>query len=63
MNKVSEKEAADMTVNERLWALGLMNEFDKAIKDNDEDRFREICERVFLTEENIAVLLDKYFGD
>ncbi len=63
MNEVSEKEAAGMTLNERLWGLGLMNEFDKAIKDYDEDRFREICERVFLTEANIAVLLDKYFGD
>lgn len=61
-SELTEKRAAGMTVNERLWVSGLVSEFDKAIEDKNEKEFREICRRVFLSEENITVLVNKYLG-
>ena len=60
-NELTEEEASGMTVNERLWVAGLLDDFDKAISQSDEEKFRSICERVFLSSENIKVLIDKYF--
>lgn len=61
--ELTQKQAVGMTVNERLWVSGLMSEFDKGIEEKNEIGFREICRRIFLCEENIAVLVNKYFGD
>jgi hypothetical protein len=59
---LTPNEAGGMTVNERLWAAGLLDVFDEAIERKNETRFREICQRVFLGPENIQALVDKYFS-
>jgi len=49
-----------MTVNERLWASGLMDEFDKAVKEKDVIKAIWILEKVELTKENIDPILVKH---
>lgn len=58
----TSKEAAGLTVNERLWLSGQMQAFDDAIAETDEAEFEVICKSVFLDESNIKVLVAKYFG-
>lgn len=60
-HELTREEAGGMTVNERLWVAGLMDDFYDAIERCDEKKFRDICERVFLGSENTEVLVDKYF--
>lgn len=55
-----DKEYAGMTVNERLWVSGLMDEFDKALKKRDVGRIRSLLTEVELTEKNIKPILEKY---
>lgn len=54
-----ENKYAGMTVNERLYVSGLMNEYDKAVKDKDAQRVRDILEKVDLTEVNIKPILEQ----
>lgn len=46
-----------MTVNERLYVSGLMDEFDKAVKEYDVMRVREILTKVELSEGSILPIL------
>jgi molecular chaperone GrpE (heat shock protein) len=48
-----------MTVNERLYVSGLINEFDKAVSRKDAEKVRDILERVELIEESIRPILEK----
>ena len=48
-----------MTVNERLYSSGLMDEFDEAVEKKDTEKVRSILERVELTEGSIKPILDK----
>ena len=48
-----------MTVNERLFALGLLDEFDKAIERRSEDRMRAVLSKCFLTQDNIQTIIDQ----
>jgi molecular chaperone GrpE (heat shock protein) len=50
---------AGMTVNERLYVSGLMDEFDGAVKIRDTEKIRAILEKVELTEESIKPILEK----
>ena len=50
---------AAMTVNERLYVTGLMDEFDKAVEERDVDRIRAILSKVELTEESIKPILER----
>jgi uncharacterized OsmC-like protein len=54
---------AGMTVNERLCALGLMDEYDHAIRSRDRDRLRSILERVRVDAASIDRILDSSLGD
>jgi iron uptake system EfeUOB component EfeO/EfeM len=49
-----------MTVNERLYLSGLLNEFDAAIKKSDVEKAIQILRQVELTNENIAPILESY---
>jgi molecular chaperone GrpE (heat shock protein) len=49
-----------MTVNERLWASGLSDEFYKAVKEKDANKVTRILEEVELTKPNIEPILEKY---
>lgn len=54
-----ENKYAGMTVNERLYVSGLMDEFDKAVEEKNADRVRSILEKVELTEESIKPILEQ----
>jgi hypothetical protein len=54
---MADNKYAGMTVNERLYASGLMSEYDKAVKSKDAQKVREILEKVELTEPNIVPIL------
>lgn len=54
-----ENKYSGMTVNERLYVSGLMDEFDKAVEERDKERVRSILSNVELTEESIRPILEK----
>jgi len=54
-----ENKFAGMTVNERLYVSGLMDEFDEAIEKKDAAKARSILEKVELTEESIKPILEQ----
>ena len=55
-----EKKYSGMTVNERLYASGLMREFDEAVENKDAEKVRSILEKVELTEESIEPILKEF---
>ncbi|WP_295799256.1 hypothetical protein [Mucilaginibacter sp.] len=46
-----------MTVNERLWVSGLMEQFDSAVREKNADKIIKILKKVELTEPNITDIL------
>jgi hypothetical protein len=54
-----ESKYAGMTVNERLYVSGLMDEFDEAVKEKNADWVRSILERVELSDESIEPILEQ----
>jgi len=46
-----------MTVNERLFVLGLLDEFDDAVACGNEPQLRKILSKCFLGEENIEAIV------
>jgi len=53
-----DNKYSGMTVNERLYVSGLMDEFDAAVQKKDAERVRAILEKVDLTEESIKPILE-----
>lgn len=47
-----------MTVNERLFNLGLLNDFDAAVNKKDESTLRRVLFKCFLDEKNIEAIID-----
>ena len=47
-----ENRYAGMTVNERLYVSGLIDEFDEAAEKKDTEKVRAILEKVELTDES-----------
>lgn len=54
-----ENKYTGMTVNERLYASGLMREFDEAVENKDAEKVRTILEKVELNEESIKPILEE----
>jgi hypothetical protein len=54
-----ENKYAGMTVNERLYVSGLMDEFDKAMEEKNVKKIRIILEKVELTENSIRPILEQ----
>ncbi len=54
-----ENKYAGMTVNERLYASGLIDAFDEAVEKKATEKVRSILEKVELTEGSIKPILDK----
>jgi molecular chaperone GrpE (heat shock protein) len=50
-----------LTVNERLYISGLLNDFDEAVKEKAEEKIISILKQVNLTEDSILPIL-KEFG-
>lgn len=60
---LSQNKYSGMTVNERLFHAGLMSDFDESIKQQDKAKLVHILEKVFLSQENIEVIVEKYIKD
>lgn len=54
-----ENKYAGMTVNERLFVSGLMDEFDEAVQKKDVLKVRSILTKVELKEESIEPILEQ----
>lgn len=54
---VSEKNAAAMTVNERLYLAGLTDEFDAAVSARDQKRMSVVLKKVDLDQTNIDAII------
>lgn len=52
-----EKKFIGMTVNERLYVSGLMNEFDKAVEEKNIEKVKAILVKVELEEPSITPIL------
>lgn len=50
-----------MTVNERLYLSGLLDVFDKAVKQKDIEKVVKILESVELKEDNIKLIIKELF--
>ena len=61
--RLSHNDYLGMTVNERLFHAGLMDDFDKSIEEKDKAKLVFILEKVFLSQENIKVIVEKYIKD
>jgi hypothetical protein len=53
------KEYGGMTVNERLLAAGLVEDFDRAVRAGDLQSLKKILRDVQLSDENIAAILKR----
>lgn len=49
-----------MTVNERLYVSGLLNDFEEAVKEKNVNKVISILEEVELTKPNIDPILEKH---
>ena len=49
-----------MTVNERLFGLGLLGQFDDAVARGDEPLLRAILFKCFLEEDNVQAIIDRH---
>ena len=58
--KYTETVLSGMTVNERLFALGLQDDFDKSCNSSDEKRLREILRQAKVHEASISQIVSKY---
>lgn len=56
---MDKSKYAGMTVNERLYASGLINEFDKAVAERNVLKVIEILQQVDLNEKSIKPILEK----
>ncbi|MEJ2437999.1 MAG: hypothetical protein P8Y43_06235 [Sulfurovaceae bacterium] len=52
-----------MTVNERLYLSGLLDIFDKAVKQKDIEKVIKILKSVELKEDNIKLIIKELFSD
>lgn len=55
-----DNKYAGMTVNERLYVSGLMEEFEEAVKEKNTEKARIVLEAVELTKESIKPILEKH---
>jgi len=55
--QLTEKDAAGMTVNERLYLSGLMDDFEKAAAERNRTESKSILERVYLDPETVEAVI------
>lgn len=57
MSGPKDDDYSAMTVNERLYAAGLLDEFDRAVQAADVETLERVLRRVQLSDENIAAII------
>jgi len=55
-----DNKYAGMTVNERLYVAGLLDEFEEAVNDKNTEKAIRILKKVELTDDNIKPILEKW---
>jgi len=60
MLKSMDNKYTDMTVNERLYVGGVLDEFEKAVSNKNTEKAIKILKEVELTDENIKPILEKW---
>jgi hypothetical protein len=63
ISNVMDNQYGGMTVNERLWASNLSDEFYKAVEEQDVYKAVLILKKVELTDINIWPILEKHFNN
>jgi len=58
MKKPTDKELHGMTVNERIYAIGLLDQWDRAAKARDRDRMIQILSQCALSQEQCVQTTD-----
>ncbi len=58
-NRSPSLKFTGMTVNERIYLSGLIDEFDEAVEKKNADRVRSILEKVELSEDSIKPILEE----
>ena len=54
--QLSEEEASAMTVNERLHFSGLLDDFDKAVAEQNAEEVKHILQRLYINSEDIEFI-------
>ena len=60
--ELTENEFLGMTVNERLWHAGLLNEFDEALAQKNKLKLKSILEKVHFSPKDIKFMLEELFN-
>ena len=55
--QLSEQEVSGMSLNERLYLSGLLDDFDKAITQQNAEELKHILERVYISFEDIDFII------
>jgi hypothetical protein len=61
-NRLTEDEASGMTLNERLSACDLFDDFDKAVAHRDVAELERILDSVYLPPESIQAVIKQVLG-
>ena len=57
--QLTKNEASGMTVNERLYLSGLLDDFEKAATQGNKSELKSILEKVHLDSESIEVIIEQ----
>ena len=60
--QLSEEEASAITVNERLYASGLFDDFDEAVAQGDVPELERILRSIYLESKSIQAVIKQVLG-
>ena len=58
-NQLTKEDFSSMTVNERLFVSGLLDDFDKAVAQQNKAKLRLILEKINLSPDNIEAIIEQ----
>ena len=57
--ELTEKDAAGMTINERLYQADLLRDFEESLSQRNKLKLKSVLERVFVSKEDIAFVINQ----